>query len=61
MDDYITRNGIILKQIRKEEKLAQHFWHVANCVADPMRKKNFISKAMRHYTMVEKLKRNLAA
>jgi hypothetical protein len=61
MNEYITRNGVILNQIRKEEKLAQHFWHAANYVADPKQKKKLTEKALRHYTVVVKLKRTIAA
>lgn len=61
MNEFITRNGIILQRIRKEEKLAEHFWHAANYATDQNHKKRLTNKALLIYTTVEKMKRDIAA
>ena len=55
-----TRNGVVAKEIRRQERIARHFWLSTNEAVDPAHKKRLTKRAMHHYNQVHKLKQRLA-
>ena len=51
---------MVAKEIRRQERIARHFWLSTNEAVDPSHKKRLTKRAMHHYNQVHKLKQRLA-
>jgi hypothetical protein len=54
-----TRNGLIVKEIRRQERIARHFWLSTNDAIDPAHRKRLTDRSLHHYNRVEKLKQQM--
>jgi hypothetical protein len=55
----LIRNGVVAKEIRRQERIARHFWLSTNDAVDPAHRKRLTKRALHHYSRVEKLKQQM--